>query len=96
LTVVLAITWAARDGEVDAIAGILRRMTALSRAEPGCLQYDVYRVPEDANRFFLVERYDDEAALEAHGASPHFQKLVVEEALPRLASRDRVKLIPLV
>jgi quinol monooxygenase YgiN len=42
-----------------------------------------------------LERYVDDAALEAHGASQHFQELVIEGALPRLASRERVYLTPL-
>ena len=51
------------------MADILRRMAPLSRAEPGCLQYDVHRHPDDPNTFFLFERYVDEAALEAHAAA---------------------------
>ena len=78
VTVVLAVTWVAKEGESDAVAEILAQAIPLSRAEPGCLQYDVHRDRDDPNRFFLFERYVDEAALEAHGASPHFQELVIE------------------
>jgi quinol monooxygenase YgiN len=95
VTVVLAVTWVAREGESDAVADILRRLTALSRAEPGCLQYDVHRDPEDPNSFFLFERYADDAAFAAHEASPHFRELVLEESLPLLAGRERTMLIPL-
>jgi quinol monooxygenase YgiN len=95
VTVVLAVTWVAKDGEADTVAEILRQATTLSRAEPGCLQYDVHRDRDDPNRFVLFERYVDEAALEAHGASPHFQELVIDGALPRLALRERVYLTPL-
>lgn len=96
MTVVLAVSWVAREGESDAVAELLRRLAPLSRAEPGCLQYDAHRDPDDPDRFFLFERYLDQAALEAHAASPHFRELVLEEALPRLASRQRTTLIPLV
>ena len=96
MTVVLAVSWVAREGESDAVAELLRRLAPLSRAEPGCLQYDAHRDPDDPDRFFLFERYVDQAALEAHAASPHFRELVLEEALPRLASRQRTTLIPLV
>ena len=95
MTVVLAVTWVAREGESDAVAGLLRQLMPLSRAEPGCLQYDAHRDPDDPNRFFLFERYADEAALEAHGASAHFQELVLGDAVPRLASRERLLLTPL-
>jgi len=96
VTVVLAVSWVATEGESDAVAELLRRLMPLSRAEPGCLQYDAHRDPDDENRFFIFERYVDQAALDAHAASPHFQELVLGEALPRLASRQRTVLAPLV
>ena len=95
MTVVLAVTWVAKEGEADAIAEILRQGMPISRSEPGCLQYDVHRDQDDANRFFIFERYVDEAALEAHGSSVHFRELVIEGALPRLEVRERRYLTPL-
>ena len=89
MTVVLAVTWIAKEGEAEAVAELLAQMVPLSRAEPGCLQYDVHRDNDDPNRFFIFERYVDEAALEAHGSSPHFQQLAFGDAIPRLASRER-------
>ena len=87
MTVVLAVTWVAKDGESEAVAELLRTLMPLSRAEPGCLQYDAHRDPDDPNAFFLFERYADQAAFDAHGASPHFQELVLGRgaAAPRLA-----------
>jgi (4S)-4-hydroxy-5-phosphonooxypentane-2,3-dione isomerase len=95
VTVVLAVTWIAKDEEADTVAGLLEQMVPLSRAEPGCLQYDVHRDRDDPSRFFIFERYVDEAALEAHGASEHFQQLAFGDAIPRLVSRERRYLIPL-
>jgi quinol monooxygenase YgiN len=95
VTVVLSVRWVARDGERDAVEEILRRMAPLSRAEPGCLQYEAHRQRDDPNTFVLFERYADEAALEAHAASSHFQELVVQQALPLLELRERTSLIPL-
>jgi quinol monooxygenase YgiN len=95
VTVVLAVTWVAKEGEADAVAEILRQVMPISRAESGCLQYDVHRDQDDLRRFFIFERYVDDAALEAHGSSPHFQELVIEGALPRLEVRERRYLTPL-
>jgi quinol monooxygenase YgiN len=50
-----------------------------SRGEPGCLMFIVHRHRTDPRRFFIYEQYRDDAALEAHRASPHFQKYVVGE-----------------
>lgn len=95
MTVVLAVTWVAREGEGESVAELLRRLMSLSRAEPGCLQYDVHRDPDEPNRFFLFERYVDDEAFSAHEASRHFRELVLEESLPLLAARERTILIPL-
>ncbi|MEI7759632.1 MAG: putative quinol monooxygenase [Thermoleophilia bacterium] len=95
MTVVLAVTWVAREGEGDAVAALLRQLTPLSRAEPGCLQYDAHRDPEEPNTFFLFERYADDDALAAHSGSAYFQELVLGQALPLLASRQRTTLTPL-
>jgi len=96
MTVVLAVTWVARDGEADAVADLLRQLMPLSRSEPGCLQYEAQRDPDDPNTFVLFESYADQDALDAHAASTHFQELVLGQALPLLASRERRLLTPLV
>ena len=42
------------------------------QAEPGCRMYQVHRSPSDPQQFFIYEQYDDQAALDAHRAAPHF------------------------
>ncbi len=42
------------------------------QAEPGCQQFDICRDPADGTHLFLYERYDDQAAIDAHLAAPHF------------------------
>jgi quinol monooxygenase YgiN len=39
--------------------------------------------------FHIFEIYDDEAAVEAHGASEHFRSYALEQAIPALESRQR-------
>lgn len=51
----------------------LRRMVAATRAEPGCLRYDLFADQDGGAGFSLVEAYTDEAALEAHRDSAHYQ-----------------------
>lgn len=40
--------------------------------EPGCVQFDVVCDLEDDHHFTFYEMYVDEAAVEAHRATPHF------------------------
>ena len=42
--------------------------------EPGCQRFDVIQDKGDANRIWLYEVYDDEAAFQAHLETPHFIK----------------------
>jgi autoinducer 2-degrading protein len=48
---------------------------ASRETENGCRQFDVCRDPADAALFFLYELYDDEAAIQAHLATPHFLQM---------------------
>jgi len=86
--IVLAVTWKSRPGHEADVTELFRTLTAESRKEPGCLMYQVHRQKDDSARFFIYEQYKDEAALEAHRQTPHFQ----EYARKRLAPiADRVE-----
>ena len=49
----------------------------------------------DPAKFLFYEVFSDEAAFEAHQQTPHFKQMILEEALPRLAHRERVQYVPL-
>jgi quinol monooxygenase YgiN len=91
----LAVTWEAKPGEADAVADILRRMTEAVQAEPGTLLFWPHRAPSNDHLFFLYELYTDDAAFAAHQETPHFKTLVIGQALPKLARRERVQLAPM-
>lgn len=40
--------------------------------EPGCLHFDVTQDLADDHHFVFYELYEDEAAVDAHRATPHF------------------------
>lgn len=42
-----------------------------TRAEPGCLHFEMWQSREDPTQFTFVEEWQDEAALEAHFDTPH-------------------------
>ena len=73
---------------VDAFMQKLDANAKAARTEPGCRQFDVLVDPKDRTKVLLYEIYNDEAAFEAHQATPHFKKYVAE-AVPLLASRER-------
>jgi len=54
---------------------IVENARASRDSEPGCRQFDVCRNPAEPELFFLYELYDDEAAIQAHLQSAHFQQM---------------------
>jgi (4S)-4-hydroxy-5-phosphonooxypentane-2,3-dione isomerase len=84
--VVLVVTWMAKAGRENEVAGIFSKLTEESRKEPGCVMYIVHRHKTDPRRFFLYEQYKDDAALEAHRATSHFLQYAKRE-LPKLGER---------
>jgi quinol monooxygenase YgiN len=60
---------AGREAEVEALARIV---VAGSRAEPGCLRYDLWREPGYARRYMINETYVDHDAYLAHRETPHY------------------------
>jgi quinol monooxygenase YgiN len=86
---VVAATYRVKPGEEEKVREVLEIMAPLSRKEPGCLFYQAHRSPENPSVFFLYEQYVDEAGYQAHMATPHFEKYIKGEAIPRLDSRER-------
>ena len=69
----LVVSMQAKPGHRDAfLAAITADAEASAANEPGCVSFDVVVDTTDDHHFFLYEVYRDQAALEAHRASPHF------------------------
>ncbi len=78
---------------VEELRALLDGMVVPSRAEPGNLQYDLWRDHADAGRFVLEELYTDDAAVAAHHATPHFEKY--SSRINELAERTFMMLDPI-
>lgn len=83
----------ARPGRADELRALLDGMVVASRAEPGNLQYDLWRDHADAGRFVLEELYTDDAAVSQHRATPHFKNYLAK--INDLAERTAITLDPL-
>jgi quinol monooxygenase YgiN len=68
----------AKPGKLDDLTALLATMVEASRAEPGNLRYDLWRDQADLNRFVLDELYKDQAAIDTHKASAHFQSYLAK------------------
>lgn len=62
-----------RDNVLEAV----RRLADASRKEPGCISYVPHEIAGDPSLIMIYEQYRDEAALDAHRASPYFHQYAI-------------------
>lgn len=74
LSVVATIT--ARSEFRTEVRQALDQVIPPSRAEAGCLQYDLHVTRDKPDSFVMIERWQDDATLDRHMATPHFTALV--------------------
>jgi quinol monooxygenase YgiN len=77
----------AKPGSGDAVAEVLARHIVATRAEQGCVAFDVARSIENPDEFVLYEKYLDDAAFEVHRESPHFKANILGAVVPMLEER---------
>jgi quinol monooxygenase YgiN len=71
----LCVKLTVRAGEEARAAELFPQLQAASRKEPGCLLYVAHQHMEDPRVFLVYEQYRDQAALDFHRHSEHFQRL---------------------
>jgi len=76
----------AKTGKEAEVTALLSKLTDESRKEPGCVTYQVHRHKTDPRRFFIYEKYENDAAIEAHRGTAHFLQHAKKD-LPRVADR---------
>ncbi len=70
----------------------LRELAATSRTERGCINYEVARADEAEHAtFVLFEKFTDQAALDAHMQTEHFQRLGANGFRPLASGRQAIK-----
>jgi quinol monooxygenase YgiN len=85
-------TLTAKPGKAAALRTLLEAMIAPSRAETGNLRYDLWVDQAAPGRLVLDELYTNQAAVEAHRATPHFQHYLSN--INELAERAALTLSP--
>ncbi|HEX8181063.1 MAG TPA: putative quinol monooxygenase [Pyrinomonadaceae bacterium] len=61
----------ARAGREEEVRRLLLALVAPSRAEAGCLNYDLHQSADDPTEFMFYENWTSRAALAAHAAMPY-------------------------
>ena len=72
---------------VARVGELLSRCQAGSRAEDGCVRFEVYHSEADPHKFLLVEHWRSKQDWELHRTRETVQKIYLPQVLP-LVTRD--------
>lgn len=65
-----------QEDALQKVIALYQELIAESRKEQGCLSYELYQDIENPCIMTMLETWENKAALDAHSASAHFQRLV--------------------
>jgi len=93
--VVTSIHYTFANEDADRVESLFRELVEESVKEPGVVRFDVARSTDTPNVFALWEVYRDQDAIDAHYASEHFARLVVNGIRPLGRQRNAVNAVPI-
>ena len=65
-----------QEDKIDLVLPLYQELVEKTRAEPGCISYELHHDIKVEGHFIFIEEWTGRAALDAHVASEHFQRLV--------------------
>lgn len=57
--------------KVDLVQNELSKLIPITRAEPGCIQYDLHQDNDNPSHFLFFEQWESRALWQAHMTAPH-------------------------
>ncbi|MDD3854178.1 MAG: putative quinol monooxygenase [Sulfurimonas sp.] len=73
MTITKKVTFIAKQDGIETMKKLLSAMVVPSKAEEGCIFYEIFQCKDRPEKFFAVETWRDEAALDGHKASEHYK-----------------------
>ncbi len=73
MTITKRVTFIAKDGCEEKMKELLSAMVLPSKAEAGCLFYEIFQYENNHRKFMAVETWENEEALEGHKHSEHYK-----------------------
>jgi quinol monooxygenase YgiN len=83
--------WEAKAGESAAVLDIVKRYLPQAQREPWVKAFQIHQSLTEPEKFFFYEVFTDEAGFASHQQTDHFKALIVGQALPKLAKRERTQ-----
>ena len=70
--------------DVADVQSLLSEQGRLSRAEPGCVRFEVYHSQTNPQVFLLNEHWSDQAAVDAHRKATAYTTIYQPKVLPKV------------
>jgi quinol monooxygenase YgiN len=81
--------WEVNSGDENAVAGLLKDFLRQAQQEPGVKEFQIHQNISKPREFFFYEVFSGETALADHQQTEHFKNIIVGQAIPKLAKRER-------
>jgi quinol monooxygenase YgiN len=88
-SLVVTAFWEVRPGEEGVIADLLKQFLPEAQKEPGVKEFQIHQNTSKPGEFFFYEVFAGEAAFAEHQQTRHFKDIIVGQAIPKLAKRER-------
>jgi quinol monooxygenase YgiN len=66
------VTFIAKSNSIEKMKELLSAMVAPSKAEKGCVLYEITQLKDKPEKFMAIETWENEEALDGHRASSHY------------------------
>jgi quinol monooxygenase YgiN len=86
---IIAAFWEVNSGEESAVAALLKDFLPQAQREPGVKEFQIHQNVTKPREFFFYEVFAGEAAFAEHQQTDHFKNIIVGQAIPKLARRER-------
>jgi quinol monooxygenase YgiN len=70
------------SADINKVGELLQAHGRLSRAEPGCVRFDVYHSKSDPAVYLLCEHWDTEASLDQHRLAEGYLTIYKPQVIP--------------
>jgi quinol monooxygenase YgiN len=81
--------WEVNSGEEATVAELLKDFLPQAQREPGVKAFQIHQNVAKPREFFFYEVFAGEAAFAEHQQTDHFKNIILGQAIPKLAKRER-------
>ena len=80
IAVVVLAQFVAKEGKAEELVTALSSLIPMTRAEPGCMRYELNQGYEHPERVTFIEKFKDQAAFDFHVKTPYISSFFKDVA----------------